>query len=460
MSIIKGYQVADRAVSEVDGQGTETGLNENHVTVQKIGSNRNALDVLQKGVFIVGNDTVEAGSTDRTLVATSHVARVGDQIRFTVGTNIHQEVTVVKIPDANTIILGAALLAAPSAGVDTFSILRHITPTFDDAGNITASVAAADVTFQYNSVSTDVEEVTATPANSRPLPVKIMDSDGDIMAIDAGVASVTDATAVGFLTTIDEDTNSINDKLPLTIGQKANATSLAVTLSTEQDIKVDSMVADLGTIDDKLPTTIGQKADLGSLSVTLSTEQDAKVDLMVADLDTVAIDTTAINGKIPAIGSQASTASLSVTIASDEGDIPVSNAMQLPASLGQKAKGASLPVTLASDEDSIKTLQAGKSLPTSVVPFRHEHSVAITTADFTNVDLVTGADINRVEVFDSSGETLSFYVGPVASEVRQFHIFPGGNGAVDLFIPSGSRIDIKADSANTAAGELIINFFS
>jgi len=420
MSTMKGHPTSNRDLSEVAGE-TGTGLITNHATIQDIGSNRSGLDVLQKGVFVVGNDTAEAASTTRSIVATGHSARVGDQIRFTVGTNIHQEIAVIKVPDANTIILAANLLAVPNAGVDTFSILRHITPTFDSAGSINASVVAGDLTFQYNSVSTDVEEVTATPANSRPLPVKIMDSDGDIMAIDAGVASVTDAAAVGFLTTIDEDTNSINDKLPLTIGQKANAASLAVTLSTDQD---------------------------------------AKVDLMVADLDTVAIDTTAINGKIPAIGSQASTASLSVTIASDEGDIPVSNAMQLPASLGQKAKGASLPVTLASDEDSIKTLQAGKSLPTSVVPFRHEHSVAITTADFTNVDLVTGADINRVEVFDSSGETLSFYVGPVASEVRQFHIFPGGNGAVDLFIPSGSRIDIKADSANTAAGELIINFFS
>ena len=447
MSIIKGYQVADRAVSEVDGQGTETGLNENHVTVQKIGSNRNALDVLQKGVFIVGNDTVEAGSTDRTLVATSHVARVGDQIRFTVGTNIHQEVTVVKIPDANTIILGAALLAAPSAGVDTFSILRHVTPTFDSAGNITASVAAADVTFQYNSVSTDVEEVTATPANSRPLPVKIMDSDGDIMAIDAGVASVTDATAVGFLTTIDEDTNSINDKLPLTIGQKANATSLAVTLSTEQDIKVDSMVADLGTIDDKLPTTIGQKADLGSLSVTLSTEQDAKVDLMVADLGT-------IDGKLPAIGSQASTASLSVTIASDEGNIPVSNAMQLPAGLGQTTKGASLPVTLASDEDALNVLQAGKSFVESV---RHDYSGGtVTTIAFTQLIALTASEANSIEIFDSSGETMVLGI----ADTNDLLIFPGGNGRIEYNIPASTKVSVKAISASASVGEICINLYS
>ena len=407
MSTMKGHPTSNRDLSEVAGE-TGTGLITNHATIQDIGSNRSGLDVLQKGVFVVGNDTAEAASTTRSIVATGHSARVGDQIRFTVGTNIHQEIAVIKVPDANTIILAANLLAVPNAGVDTFSILRHITPTFDSAGSINASVVAGDLTFQYNSVSTDVEEVTATPANSRPLPVKIMDSDGDIMAIDAGVASVTDAAAVGFLTTIDEDTNSINDKLPLTIGQKANAASLAVTLSTDQDAKVDLMVADLGTID----------------------------------------------GKLPAIGSQASTASLSVTIASDEGNIPVSNAMQLPASLGQKAKSASLPVTLASDEDALNVLQAGKSFVESV---RHDYSGGtVTTIAFTQLIALTASEANSIEIFDSSGETMVLGI----ADTNDLLIFPGGNGRIEYNIPASTKVSVKAISASASVGEICINLYS
>jgi hypothetical protein len=101
---------------------------------------------------------------------------------------------------------------------------------------------------------------------------------------------------------------------------------------------------------------------------------------------------------------------------------------------------------------------AGKS---KVNLIRNDYSSTnVTTAAYVQLVASTSAVINRLSVFDSSGETLVFAVGAAASEVNQFYIFPGGNGDVDLTIPAGSRLSVKAVSATASTGELDINTFS
>jgi hypothetical protein len=84
----------------------------------------------------------------------------------------------------------------------------------------------------------------------------------------------------------------------------------------------------------------------------------------------------------------------------------------------------------------------------------------VTTAAYVQLIASTSSDINVLDIFDSSGETLVFAVGAAASEVNQFYIAPGGNGKIELYIPSGSRLSVKAVSATASTGELIINTFS
>jgi hypothetical protein len=114
---------------------------------------------------------------------------------------------------------------------------------------------------------------------------------------------------------------------------------------------------------------------------------------------------------------------------------------------GNQARGSGLAVT-----EAYKVSQ-------SII--RKDYSGgSVTTAAYTQLVASTAADIFKISIFDSSGESLVLAVGAAASEVNQIYIFPGGNGDVELYIPSGSRISIKAVSATASTGELLINAFN
>lgn len=89
---------------------------------------------------------------------------------------------------------------------------------------------------------------------------------------------------------------------------------------------------------------------------------------------------------------------------------------------------------------------------------RNDYSTTnVTTAAYVQLVASTSNDINRLHIFDSSGQDLVLATGAAASEVDQIQISPGGwDAPVDLFIPSGSRISVKAVSATASAGVLII----
>lgn len=85
-------------------------------------------------------------------------------------------------------------------------------------------------------------------------------------------------------------------------------------------------------------------------------------------------------------------------------------------------------------------------------------SSPVTTGAWVELVAATTTDITQLFIFDSSGQTLELGVGAAASEVRQCLIPPGGfDGPLPIAIPSGSRIAIKAISANASTGELVVN---
>lgn len=87
-------------------------------------------------------------------------------------------------------------------------------------------------------------------------------------------------------------------------------------------------------------------------------------------------------------------------------------------------------------------------------------SVNVTTSAWTQLVASTSQSIKKLEIFDSSGQTLQIGVGAAGSEVSQIYIIPGGNGVISIGIPQGSRISIKAVSANATAGNLYINAYN
>ena len=149
------------------------------VTVLPLGPNRSGLDVITNGLFVSGaaGRVVEAGSTDSVVVLTAHGASVGQVIRLltTANTIRQKEIAIKEIIDANSFLLEGVLDADLTPG-DTFNIMDGVSQTFTSSGGI----VTGPVQFTLDGIDVTVNEDTVTPANNRPLPVKLTGITGDI----------------------------------------------------------------------------------------------------------------------------------------------------------------------------------------------------------------------------------------------------------------------------------------
>lgn len=81
----------------------------------------------------------------------------------------------------------------------------------------------------------------------------------------------------------------------------------------------------------------------------------------------------------------------------------------------------------------------------------------VTTATWTQLIASTAAEINALSLFDSSGQVMELGVGALSSESRVLLIPPGGcDGVVPLRIAAGSRVSVRAVSANATVGLLVL----
>lgn len=146
-----------------------------HVTVSPVRNYQHGLDVVShETVQTVASDTVEAGSTTKVINATGHSAEVGDVITFSTGALAPRDVHVESV-EANAITVVEELPSAPGTG-DGFDIKRFTYPTLSVGG-----VTQTQMAFIRDAANQVVTEDTVTPANNRPLPVKLTDFSGDMV---------------------------------------------------------------------------------------------------------------------------------------------------------------------------------------------------------------------------------------------------------------------------------------
>lgn len=96
----------------------------------------------------------------------------------------------------------------------------------------------------------------------------------------------------------------------------------------------------------------------------------------------------------------------------------------------------------------------------SIAQNRLDYSVtSVTTGAYQTLISSTPSNANMIEIFDSSGQTMQIAFGGIGSEVVQAIVTPGGNGQVMLFVPSSTRISIKAITGTANAGENDLNLY-
>lgn len=103
----------------------------------------------------------------------------------------------------------------------------------------------------------------------------------------------------------------------------------------------------------------------------------------------------------------------------------------------------------------VKTL--GKTLANS--PSIHNYTSNVTTVAYTQLVASTSALINRLQIFDSSGEVMVLAIGAIGAEQDMFYIPPGGID-IDFWIQAGTRISIKAVTNNATSGVNVINYLT
>lgn len=397
-------------------------------TVNPVGQELSALDVNAHAfVRLVGSDAVEANSTTSSIVATAHAAQRGDAIKFTSGALSGKQV-VVSLSETNLITLGEILDSAPAAAV-TFDILRHAKPVINSNGEVQVSgslvTSPGPVQFIRDGVDTEVEESSGTPANSRPLPVKLIDASG---------AAVVPATAAAQTT--------------------ANASLAAIKVATEATQA--SVAGTLAVSVGNFPAT--QVVSAATLPLPSGAATSAKQDTAQTSLSSILTSVQLIDDAIAGNEMQVDVLTLPALPAGTNniGDVDVLTLPSIPAGTNNigDVDVLTLPAIPAGSNLIGKISRPGRA---KVELIRFAHSTPVTTAAYTQLVASTSAEINVLDIFDSSGETLVLAVGAAASEVNQIYIFPGGNGRIELLIPAGSRISVKAISANTASGELLIN---
>lgn len=172
--IIKGYpsqEKRDDAVQHV-------------VTVQPVNNGGHGVEtVARTSAAVVASDLVEASSTSQIINATAHSAEPGDIIRFTTGGTLFPREIAVDSVTTNTIILAKPAPSAPTTG-DGFDIMRYFNATVALTGDPFSQVA-----FLRDAANQIVTEDTGTPANNRPLPIKIFNDSGTAGDFGAGVVS-------------------------------------------------------------------------------------------------------------------------------------------------------------------------------------------------------------------------------------------------------------------------------
>ena len=328
-----------------------------------------------------------------TITAAAHVALQGDRIRFTSGAASGLEVSVYEVA-TNIITLAEEPGVAPSA-TDTFAILRSTSLTVSATGEISVAVALDPIEYNLDTgggpVATTVLEDTGTPADSRPLPVRLF--------------------------------NSVGDQL----GTAVDPVRTDTTGTTIQPISASAL---------PLPADAATETTLATVKT---------------DTGVIATDTTSIDGKTPALGSATGANSVPVVIASDQGNVPVSQATH---------DSLNLNANLQVNDVDVSTTNPVFTDRLNVVDVLDTPLLDATTLNGSGgalVDVVVSAAaaIKKVQLISTAGVFIGLFDNTVL--VAQFG--PGSDDTVEVSIASTSVIALRSlETAAPAEGSIVVNF--
>lgn len=267
----KGYPTQKKLSNPISGVTTKI-TKDQYQTYQPSYSDQIIADVTNKGLFrLSAGLNVTAASTispKRAFTCTAHGGSVGDVVRFqpTGTANPGFEATILDVPDANTIVLGAETPNNIPTN-DAFYILRHVTPIYGDDGTITVNSTSGPIQFVLDGADTEVEQDTVTPANSIPLPTILLNPNGTEVtpATQATVAAIQTAVEI-----IDDWDESDRAKVNLIVGQAGISAGAGNVASNTPRV---TLASDQAAVPGNIQQLKGVAIDTGSGTVSAGTQR-------------------------------------------------------------------------------------------------------------------------------------------------------------------------------------------
>lgn len=223
---------------------------------------------------------------------------------------------------------------------------------------------------------------------------------------------------------------STNAILPLSISDAG-----ALNIAAAAALDVDST---------QLPSTIGQKTKSASLAVTLASDEDA-----LAVTGTFFQATQPVSGTVAVSGTS------------------VVSSTQLPTTIGQKASAASTSVVLASDQSSVPvsmTQSAASSSSTlSIAAGATDTSVSKDTSGYSKVGILVSSDQTDSTVqLKFSHDNSTWFAVETARQVDAIAEIGGGSAQNTLYFNASPlakyvRVDVKHSGTGTAAVTVLTN---
>lgn len=137
-------------------------------------------------------------------------------------------------------------------------------------------------------------------------------------------------------------------------------------------------------------------------------------------------------------------------------DVIVTNPVDLNVAEGAGVTTANtLRVVIATDQTNLPVASGSYSKSNQPIRFLASDT-AIPFASYLEIVASTSLIANAVHFFNGTGFSVILAFGSAGSEVDQF-IFPPSGDVVPLRVPAGTRLTLKAFSANITSGEIVVN---
>jgi hypothetical protein len=141
-----------------------------HASVQNLWGGLGAIDTLNHGrtIHTLLPISIEAGSVKRLIKSTGHSASKGDVMRMDDGPSAGEEISIIKIVDADFFVISKEINAIIG---DKFFILKPVTPTYAKDGSVITT--SGPTKFIEDSIVINTEVDNVTPTDTKPFPIEL-----------------------------------------------------------------------------------------------------------------------------------------------------------------------------------------------------------------------------------------------------------------------------------------------